>query len=195
MMVIDKNFWEERYTTGMTQWDIGSVSTPLKAYFDTLIDKSIKILIPGAGNAYEAEYLFQQGFKNVYVLDIAPSAIRQFKERVPDFPEKFLLKGDFFNFSMQFDLIIEQTFFCALDPKLRGKYVEKMYQLLEDKGRLVGLLFDDDLNTEHPPFGGNEAEYRALFSPLFNLDKFEKSYNSIPPRANREFFINLSKKS
>ena len=56
----------------MTGWDIGGPSTPLVKYFDQLADKQRKILIPGAGNAYEAEYLWAQGFSNVHVLDIAP---------------------------------------------------------------------------------------------------------------------------
>jgi len=57
------NYWENRYQNQQTGWDIGEISSPLKAYIDQLEDKSIKILIPGAGNAYEAEYLFLNGFK------------------------------------------------------------------------------------------------------------------------------------
>jgi thiopurine S-methyltransferase len=55
-------FWDELYNTGQTGWDIGYVSTPLKAYFDQLSNQSLEILIPGAGNAYEAEYLYKNGF-------------------------------------------------------------------------------------------------------------------------------------
>ena len=54
---LDAEYWEERYRAGTTGWDIGSPSTPLKEYIDQLQDPSKKILIPGAGNAYEAEYL------------------------------------------------------------------------------------------------------------------------------------------
>ena len=58
--------WDDRYKNNDIGWDLGEVSTPLKTYFDQLENKELKILIPGGGNSYEAVYLFQQGFKNVY---------------------------------------------------------------------------------------------------------------------------------
>ena len=193
-MNFDQSFWDNKYQTGQTGWDLGSISTPLKTYFDQLENKNIFILIPGAGNAYEAEYLFQNRFQNVFIADISPKACQQFQERVPNFPPEHILCVDFFELNQTFDLIIEQTFFCALNPILREKYVEKMYQLLSDKGKLVGLLFDDVLNTEHPPFGGCKEEYMALFSKNFNLEIMETATNSITPRSGRELFIKLTKK-
>jgi len=62
-------------------WDIGYPSTPIKEYADQLTDKSIQILIPGAGNAYEAEYLWKQGFSNVHILDISEIPLKEFKKR------------------------------------------------------------------------------------------------------------------
>jgi hypothetical protein len=44
-----------------TGWDLGQVSPPLKAYIDQLTDKNLRILIPGCGNSYEAEYLLEKG--------------------------------------------------------------------------------------------------------------------------------------
>ena len=67
----EEKFWTQRYENGSTGWNIGYASPPITAYFDQVPDKSARILIPGAGNAYEAEYLYQQGFENVFVLDIA----------------------------------------------------------------------------------------------------------------------------
>jgi hypothetical protein len=37
-------------------------------------NKNVKILIPGCGNAHEAELLLEEGFKNITLLDIAPKA-------------------------------------------------------------------------------------------------------------------------
>lgn len=191
---LDANYWQNRYQQSETGWDVGYPSTPLKEYFDQLKNKSLKILIPGCGNAYEAEYLYYQSFKNVYVIDIAPAAINNFKKRVPSFPVGQLILGDFFNHFDQYDLIIEQTFFCALDPKLRPTYAKKMHELLKPDGKLVGLLFDDHLNTDHPPFGGSKEEYIKYFEPYFNLTVFDTAYNSIQPRAERELFMILIKK-
>ena len=55
-------YWDSKYDKGEIGWDIGYVSTPLKEYFDQLQDKSIKILVPGAGNAWEVEYLHKSSF-------------------------------------------------------------------------------------------------------------------------------------
>ena len=89
-------FWANRYEDNMTGWDIGAPSTPLVKYFDQLADKQLKILIPGAGNAYEAEYLWSQGFSNVHVLDIAPQPLAALQKRVPDFPAAQLIQANFF---------------------------------------------------------------------------------------------------
>lgn len=191
---LDEKYWENRYQSQETGWDLGKISTPLKEYFDQLTDKNQKILIPGCGRAYEAEYLFRLGFKNVFPADIAESAKNDFFRRVPDFPSENWISEGFFEIRSKFDLIIEQTFFCALDPDLRKKYAQKMSELLVTNGKLAGLLFTNVPNPVGPPFGGTEEEYRHLFGTGFEILKMEKCYNSIPPRANRELFILLKKK-
>jgi thiopurine S-methyltransferase len=90
-----RSFWNNRYQTGETAWDIGYPSPPLKEYLDQIADKSLRILIPGAGNAWEAEYAWKQGFSRVEVVDIAPDAVSAFKQRVPDFPASQLHLLDF----------------------------------------------------------------------------------------------------
>ncbi|MFN4234920.1 MAG: methyltransferase domain-containing protein [Bacteroidia bacterium] len=194
MIELNKDYWNNRYIQNETGWDIGYVSTPLKNYFDQIKNKDLRILIPGCGNGYEAEYLFKHGFKNVFIVDIAPEAVKRFKQRVPEFPNENIFLSDFFELKGSFDLIIEQTFFCALNPELRTKYVQKMHELLVPKGKLVGLLFNCELNTDHPPFGGFKDEYQSLFSPLFTIKTMETCYNSIEPRKDRELFIILEKK-
>jgi methyl halide transferase len=191
---IDKSYWDDRYQKNETGWDLNQVSPSLKSYFDQLKDTSISILIPGGGNSHEAEYLHYNGFANVCVVDISETPLKNLKKRTPQFPEENLVCADFFELDRTFDLIIEQTFFCALDPVLRKKYVTKMHSLLNENGKLVGLLFDAPLNTEHPPFGGNREEYKLLFKENFEFKTLENAYNSIAPRADKEVFINFIKK-
>lgn len=190
----DKIFWESKYEKNKTGWDIGEISKPLKTYIDQLDNKSLKILIPGGGNCYEAEYLHEQGFKNVHVIDIANQPLLNLKNRFPDFPEQNLINDDFFNQEGLYDLIIEQTFFCALNPTLRKSYVNKMYDLINTKGKIVGLLFDFELTTEGPPFGGSIIEYIELFYEKFEIKVLERCYNSIKPRDGRELFFIAEKK-
>ncbi|MEJ8755677.1 methyltransferase [Pontibacter sp. H259] len=187
-------YWQQRYLSNQTGWDTKGITTPLKVYFDQLTDKDLRILIPGCGNAYEAEYLFNNGFTHVYVADVAPAPLEQFASRVPDFPKEHLLLQNFFDLQGQYDLIVEQTFFCALDPDLRAAYACKCVELLAPNGKLIGLLFDTVFEKAGPPFGGTAAEYRLYFEPYFKFVHFEKAYNSIAPRQGSELFINLQKK-
>lgn len=191
--LLNKEFWQKRYQEKDTAWDAGSITTPIKEFIDQLKDKEIKILIPGAGNAHEAEYLWKQGFKNIFVLDIVNEPLQNLKSRIPDFPESNLILGDFFDLNDSYDLILEQTFFCALNPLLRKNYADQMNRLLSPSGRLAGVLFDFPLSEQGPPFGGDYESYFSLFNPIFAIKKLEACYNSIKPRAGKELFVLLEK--
>ena len=193
-MQLDEEFWDSRYKSEQTGWDIGYISTPLKEYFDQLTNKDLKILIPGGGNSYEAEYLHNNEFTNVYVVDLSKTALENIQERIPNFPKNHLIHSNFFELKDHFDLIIEQTFFCALNPNLRANHASKMSDLLVTNGKLVGLLFNIPLYEDRPPFGGNKKEYISYFEPYFKLDIMETSYNSISERKNDELFIKFIKK-
>lgn len=193
---LSADYWNERYLKQATGWDIGHISDPLKMYFDQLTDKDIRILIPGAGNAYEARYLADKGFTNITVIDIAPSVTATLQASLTAIQQKRItvLTGNFFEHKGSYDLIIEQTFFCAIDPSLRKKYIEKVKSLLTGNGRLVGLLFNRGFENG-PPFGGSEEEYRQLFSSSLRIRKLEACFNSIPPRAGTELFVIMENNS
>ena len=193
-MELTKESWELRYQNNDIGWDVGEITPPLKAYFDQLEDKSLSILIPGAGNSYEAEYLHKLGFINVVVVDIAPTAILKFKDRVEEFPNPHVINANFFELCGRFDIIIEQTFFCAIDKKLRLNYAEQAHKLLNPQGKIVGLMFDAPLNEDYPPFGGSIDEYQTCFNPLFDIQVMESAHNSIKPRTGRELFVKMIKK-
>lgn len=189
----NKTYWENRYKNNEIGWDTGSITTPLKEYIDQINNKELTILIPGAGNGYEFDYLITNGFKNVTVIDIAEQPIKNLQNRNPKYIDN-IIQTDFFNYTGTFDLILEQTFFCALNPKMRSKYVTKMYSLLNKNGKIAGLLFDFPLTEIGPPFGGSMKEYDALFTKKFTLKKLKKAYNSIKPRKDKELFFIFEKK-
>ena len=123
-------------------------------------------------------------------------SVAELAARVPSFPAQHLWQADFFALgeAETFDLIIEQTFFCALTPTLRPAYAQQCAQLLRPGGKLVGLLFDTPFaGATEPPFGGSRDEYVAYFRPYFRFVHFEPAYNSLPARAGRELFICLQK--
>lgn len=191
---LDENFWNEQYKANTTGWDLGQVSPPLKAYIDQLDDKDLRILIPGCGNSYEAEYLVENGFRNITVIDIAPELVKKLKSKFHSSQNIRIILGDFFTHKGEYDLILEQTFFCALDPKLRTNYVKAMNKLLAKGGKLAGVLFDKEFEKPGPPFGGTDKAYRKLFSETFDFKTFEPCYNSFSKRADSELFIILVKK-
>ena len=192
-MKLNEKYWSDLYKKNQTGWDIGYISPPIKEYIDQLTDKSIKILIPGAGKAYEIEYLHNKGFTNCFLLDFSEEPINEFIRRVPSFPKDHILKEDFFAHKGNYDLIIEHTFFSSIKPSLREKYVETVYRLLNKKAKLIGLLFKICFTNNYPPFGGNKKIYTELFSKFFSIYTLETSYNSIKPRNGNELFIKIIK--
>lgn len=189
---LSPDYWSQRYKNDQIGWDLGQISPPIEAYIDQLTNKELKILIPGCGMGHEGEFLFRNGFQHVYLLDFAPEPLIAFKGRNPSFPEKQLLCGDFFDQKGSYDLIIEQTLFCAIDPSLRASYARQAANLLKPGGKLVGLLFNRDFEGG-PPFGGNKHEYLTYFTPYFSSVKMELCHNSIAPRMGTELFIQLIK--
>ncbi len=192
MTTFDEKYWTNRYHTCQTQWDAGGITTPLKAYFDNFEDKEARILIPGGGNGHEAAYLHEQGFKNIFLLDFSAVPLQNFQQRFPHFPTDHLLEQDFFSLADTFDVVVEQTFFCALHPDQRPAYARQMARILKPGGHLTGLLFEMPFTAESgPPFGGNREEYLRYFTPYFEILKLEPCYNSIKPRQGKELWMDL----
>ena len=189
---LSKDYWNNRYEANETGWDLKTISPPLKAYIDQLTDKNLSVLIPGCGSGYEAEYLLRQGFTDVTVIDFAPLVVQKMQRYMSDYQNVKIICADFFTHSGKYDLILEQTFFCALDPSLRTNYVQKMSELLKENGKVVGLLFGVQF-PNNPPFGGSREEYLGLFSNTFSINVLEPCQNSIGPRQGNELFFNFSK--
>jgi methyl halide transferase len=209
--MLDKNYWKNRWQTGATGWDAGESTTPIREFVDYLVqqntDKNTRILIPGAGSGHEAVYFFRQGFRNITVCDWAEEAIEKLKKQLPELPESQLIVGDFFDIKGIFDIIIEQTFFCAIDPILRPKYVQKCFDLLDTEGvqnheaiearqqnGIFGVLFSQNFETAGPPFGGTKEEYIQYFDDQFDILKMEACRNSIKPRLGTELWVHFKKK-
>lgn len=193
METLKATYWNERYLNQQTGWDLGEVSPPIKNYINQITNKDLRILIPGAGNAYEAIYLLVNGFTNVTVIDFASLPLSNLKAKLKNINESHyhLIHDDFFNHEGEYDLIIEQTFFCAINPDLRKKYVKHTHQLLAEKGKIAGLLFNKEFPFDGPPFGGNEDDYKKLFEPEFDIKIIETAYNSVEARKGKELFVVL----
>lgn len=192
---MDNKYWDQRYIEGKTGWDAGSITLPIKTYIDQLQDKQISILIPGSGLSYEAEYIYKSGFKNVHILDYSAQAVKGFQTRYPDFPQENIHIQNIFEHSDQYDLILEQTCFCALSPELREPYIEKISTILKENGKYVGLLFDfKPVSAGGPPYGGDFESYQKLLSKYFQIIQLERCHNSIEPRQGNELWFSVKTK-
>lgn len=188
-MKLDANYWQSRYVEDNAPWDLGSISPAVLEILESLEDKSIQILIPGSGRGHEAIYLRERGFLNVFLCDWAPGAFDYLLRDHPSYPRELLLVQDFFSLTDKFDLILEQTFFCAIPRTLRPEYARKMASLLSENGMLTGLLFASEFEKPGPPFGGTRAEYISIFEPYLAVEYMELATNSIPPRLGNELLF------
>ncbi len=193
MFQANSAYWSARYKKGETGWDLNTPSPAIKHYLDHLKHKELSILIPGAGYGHEVAYAFENGFKDVYYLDFSKKAVEGCVERYPSLPKTHIICEDFFDLTMNVDVIIEQTFFCAIPPEKRMAYVQKASELLTQNGKLVGVLFNRQFEV-NPPFGGSKQEYQRLFKAYFHINCLENCQLSIAPRKNTELWIECTKK-
>ena len=193
MKETSKDFWNSRWETGQTGWDIGAPAPAFTTYFSDFSHKNAAILIPGCGSGHEAEFLLSIGFTNITVIDIAPKAVAILNEKFGSNPNIEIICGDFFQHEGSYDYIVEQTFFCAIDPELREAYAQQTHDLLRPKGKIIAILFDRSFEGG-PPFGGSEEEYVQLFAPNFYILFLEANQHSIPQRMGSELFGVFEKK-
>ena len=191
---MDKSFWESRWQDKNTGWDIGYANPAICNFMDQYPNKDAAILIAGCGNAYEAEFLLKCGFTNITLIDIAETAVKNLQEKFKGEKSIRILCEDYFEHDDTYDVLIEQTFFCAINPSQRAEYAKKAHSLLNENGILTGVLFNREFEKAGPPFGGSREEYVEYFQPYFDFDIFETCTNSISARQGSELFIKLVKK-
>ncbi len=193
MQTNSSSYWDERYQEDNTPWDMKAPSPPLKNYIDSIENKNAAILIPGCGNAYEAGYLLEKGFTNVTVIDLASTVTAIIKKKYKDTSLK-VITGNFFELEDSYDYILEQTFFCAIDPSLRKAYVAKCYELLKPGGKIAGVFFNKKMVDVEPPYVATTEEYIELFQKKFNINKLEPCTTSVQPRMGTELYFEFEKK-
>ncbi|AFH50027.1 SAM-dependent methyltransferase [Ignavibacterium album JCM 16511] len=184
-------FWNELYINNSAAWDLKS---PTPAFIDLLsseyFDGRKKFLVVGCGYGYDAIEAAKKGFE-VTALDFSEKAIEfarslAQKEKVNI---NFLVE-DFFNlnntFSNSFEIIFDYVTYCAIDPKRRKEYADKIYQLLKPEGIFAIILFPIENRIGGPPFAVDVNEATDLFSEKLELIISTDKINSIKPRKGRE---------
>ncbi len=187
-------YWDFRYANNQTGWDVGYASPPLSNYVKQIENKDIAVLIPGCGNAYEAEYLLQQGFTNIHLLDFSSEAVKHLHSRFEKYKQQIkIIQADFFAHQGQYDLVLEQTFITTVSPERRKSFAQKIAGLVKPGGKYAGVFFNLHFEV-NPPYGGSADEYIALFSENFTIKTIQPCYNSIMPRKDEELFFIFTRK-
>jgi len=186
-------FWEDIYLKDDAGWDLGE-STPV---FDKISDALPlgKICIIGCGRGYDAVMFAQKGFE-VTAIDFAPSAISTLQSLASGAGVMInIVETDIFlltsQFSCEFDYVIEQTCFCAINPSRREEYEQLVKTIIKPNGKLIGLWFplDKPMDDGGPPWGTTISEVKSIFYDGWKIEKEEFPELSISPRKNREKLI------
>lgn len=171
------DFWDGLYKAGTMPWDAGASPRRLTRFLEEFSPecasrKSIRVLVPGCGSAYEAAYLASQGYE-VEAIDFSEEAIKRAKVLFKDEKVSFE-QADFFEFDGgPFDLIYERAFLCSFNPKLRQRFVRKLRSLLRPGGKVFGFFYIAPEKESGPPYPLLFESLRQLMEPQFTLEEDE----------------------
>ncbi|WP_218079923.1 methyltransferase domain-containing protein [Anthocerotibacter panamensis] len=183
-------YWEERYRSGTTRWDLGEAAPPFRLLLEgAQAPPAGHLAVLGCGRGYDALLFAQRGF-TVLGFDFAPAAVEAatalakrsgssahfFERNIFDLPQEF---------AGAFDYVLEHTCFCAIDPLRRPDYVHLVHTLLKPGGKLMGLFFTHN-RSGGPPYGTTPEEVRALFIPKFEVLTLELTPHSVAERRGEE---------
>jgi len=188
--------WQDHYDSNDLGWDLGQVAPP----FVELREKGKlplgKVLVPGCGRGHEVIFLAENGFE-VTGIDFSEGAVTYLGNAL----KKRNLKGrvlhqDFFSLDDThdgvYDLVIEQTFFCAISPRQRQDYVLKVSRMLKPGGMLVGLFYHTD-KQGGPPYNTTREDIETHFSEKFEIQELDKTALSSEQRKGKEWLGILKK--
>lgn len=196
--VNDHSFWEDLYNKDDIGWDLNGPTPTFKKIVSKL--NPGKVIILGCGRGHDAITFAKLGFM-VTAVDFAPSAINYLKRLCKkENVNVNIIKNDFFlldeSFNNYFDYAIEQTCYCAIDPKRRKEYEKLVFRILNSSGSLIGLWYPIDkvISDGGPPWGVSIPKLKDIFSKNWVIRNESFSDLSVAKRKNREKLIIFKKK-
>ena len=191
--VNDFKFWEDIYLNNDIGWDLKGPTPVFNEISKQL--KPGKLIILGCGRGYDAVMFAKKGFE-VTAVDFSPSAINFLNSLSSKNKVKInIIKEDLFllneRYINHFDYVIEQTCFCAIDPKRRSEYEILTNNILKFNGLLIGLWFPigKQIKEGGPPWGVSLSKIKDMFKNNWSIEKEEFPILSIEKRKNREKLI------
>ena len=189
--------WQGHYESNDLGWDLGEVAPPFVKLWEEGKLPVGKALVPGCGRGHEVVFLAENGFE-VTAIDFSTGAVTYLEGALKEKGLKGrVLHQDFFGLDNShegvYDLVLEQTFFCAISPGKRQDYVQNVTRLLKPEGMLVGLFYHTD-KEGGPPYNTTREDIESHFSNHFEIHQLDKTPLSAEQRKDKEWLGILKKK-
>lgn len=179
--------WEQRYREGRARWDLGGPAPALvRAIQERPAPPALRVLVPGAGFGHDALAWARAGHR-VTSVDVAPSAVEGLRRMAARaglgvdarLADLFALPPAW---GSAFDLVWEQTCFCAIPVERRLDYVRALAEALVPGGTYLGLFWNHG-QPGGPPFDIAWPDVRGLFLGRFAEERVLAVPDSVPGRS------------
>ncbi|XP_010277802.1 PREDICTED: probable thiol methyltransferase 2 isoform X2 [Nelumbo nucifera] len=171
-----KGGWEKCWEEGLTPWDLGQPTPVILHLLQTDAFPKGRALVPGCGSGHDV-FAIASPERYVVGLEISEIAVKKANEE------------DFFTWhpTELFDLIIDYTFFCAIEPSMRSAWASQVRDILKPDGELITIIFPISDHVGGPPYKVSVADYEEVLHPLgFKAIYMADNELVIGPRKGRE---------
>lgn len=171
--VTQNDWWSQQYASQSTGWDMQSAHPAFAEAMLSLKLNRSRIAVLGCGKGHDAAYLSKQGHI-VSAFDFSEQAIQEAKNLYKENANLKFYQQDVFkmteDFKAKYDLVVDHTLYCAVDPAKRESLVKIWRNILVEGGNVLGIFFSMP-KPMGPPWGGSEWELKMRvqknFRPLF----------------------------
>jgi SAM-dependent methyltransferase len=159
--------WDQRFQDENTPWERSGAHPAMALWSRTgHLEAGKTCIVPGCGRTDDLHQLTSLGLKTTG-LDLSSTAISWQRQQLGTARLTANLHvGDAFKYQPETpcDLVWEQTFLCAIPPRLRETYEQTVFQWLRPGGSLLALFMQKD-EPGGPPYGCSLDAMRILFPP------------------------------
>jgi SAM-dependent methyltransferase len=157
--------WEKRFADDSTPWERPGLHPAFEHWRDTgTFDEVERVIVPGCGRSPELKAFAALG-KSTIGADLSPTALAwQNSSLEKDDLTAELIEADILLWRPEtpLDAIYEQTFLCAIPPRLRAEYEQAVFDWLKPGGRLLALFMQKE-ELGGPPYGCSIEAMQTLF--------------------------------
>ncbi|WP_339747127.1 methyltransferase domain-containing protein [uncultured Maricaulis sp.] len=157
--------WETRFAANETPWERPDLHPAMLAWAKAgELTPGQRVIIPGCGRSPELGFLAAHGL-DVTGADLSSTALAFQRQHLDSTGfDATLLEGDVLAHrpDAPYDRVYEQTFLCAIPPRLRCDYETALCDWLKPGGHLLALFMQKDV-PGGPPYGCALPAMRELF--------------------------------